>query len=320
MSQHRNILSQKIEPHKSGSSKKKDHKRSTHNFFQLPIAKKTVSILEGKHPSVHKGNGRDFADLRFYVPGDNIKHIDWKASAKAGQIVMKEFQANANTNLNFLIDSGRVLYSRAVSGEKKIDILKEVCKTFSRNSTNRLDGVSIIAGDESRLLNEKVRFHYGEINSSLNKLPKIFSPDSPNSSFLRVLKYARQYLHRRSLIVLVFDESSFFEDQEEKFLQILKLKSTHDIFAVSIKSPNPFSNDLNKITGKTIDIASHNFIPAYFRNDELIKSVKKEMSKQRSSIRSLFKRANIPLICIDGIENFYYKLNKILSRSEVKHY
>ena len=48
--------------------------------------RKVRTALEGEYASVFKGRSMDFDDLRPYVPNDDIKDVDWKATARSGQI------------------------------------------------------------------------------------------------------------------------------------------------------------------------------------------------------------------------------------------
>lgn len=55
--------------------------------------KKTSNILEGAYNSIYKGKSMNFEDLREYVIGDNVKDIDWKASARSDKILIKQYIA-----------------------------------------------------------------------------------------------------------------------------------------------------------------------------------------------------------------------------------
>ena len=59
-----------------------------------------------------KGRSMNFEDLREYVIGDNVKDIDWKASARTNTILIKRFIAEKNITYYFVMDSGRKNASR----------------------------------------------------------------------------------------------------------------------------------------------------------------------------------------------------------------
>ena len=53
--------------------------------------KKTSNILDGSYRSIYKGNGLNFEDLREYIPGDNVRDIDWKASSRSKGYLVKRY-------------------------------------------------------------------------------------------------------------------------------------------------------------------------------------------------------------------------------------
>ena len=61
--------------------------------ISIYASKKTSNILDGSYKSIYKGRSLNFEDLREYVIGDNIKDIDWKASARSGNILVRQYIA-----------------------------------------------------------------------------------------------------------------------------------------------------------------------------------------------------------------------------------
>src|ERR687897_3011995 len=55
--------------------------------------RKVRSVLDGEHGSIHKGRSMDFDDLREYVLGDDVKDLDWKATARSGRPLIKRYVA-----------------------------------------------------------------------------------------------------------------------------------------------------------------------------------------------------------------------------------
>ena len=68
--------------------------------------RKVRSVLDGEYGSVHKGRSMDFDDLREYVPGDDIKDLDWKASARHGRPLIKRYIATRQHAVLLVVDTG----------------------------------------------------------------------------------------------------------------------------------------------------------------------------------------------------------------------
>src|SRR5947209_20524039 len=77
-------------------------------------------VINGLHRSPHLGLSMDFAEHRPYMPGDDIRRIDWKVYARSDRYYMKEFEADTNTNVLFMLDVSRSM-SYTSGGLSKID-------------------------------------------------------------------------------------------------------------------------------------------------------------------------------------------------------
>ena len=75
--------------------------------LEIYTKKKTSNILEGTYNSIYKGKSMNFEDLREYVIGDNVKDIDWKASARSNKILIKQYIAEKKHNILFILDTGK---------------------------------------------------------------------------------------------------------------------------------------------------------------------------------------------------------------------
>src|ERR1700761_1108346 len=79
------------------------------------VARQLVEgFLTGVHKSPYKGFSVEFAEHRQYYPGDEIRHIDWRAYGKTDRYYVKEFEEETNLRAHLLIDaSGSMAYQGA---------------------------------------------------------------------------------------------------------------------------------------------------------------------------------------------------------------
>ena len=75
----------------------------------LDLLSRTVveGFISGLHHSPFFGRSLDFAEHRQYMPGDDIRLIDWKLFARTDRFYVKEFEADTNTNCTILLDVSR---------------------------------------------------------------------------------------------------------------------------------------------------------------------------------------------------------------------
>lgn len=90
------------------------------------------------------GEGRAFESLRDYVPGDDVRAIDWKATAKRSRPIARQYEAERNQMLLLLVDCGRHMVSR-VGGRTKLDYAVDATLRLARASLDRGDQVGLCA-------------------------------------------------------------------------------------------------------------------------------------------------------------------------------
>ena len=76
-------------------------------LLQIKARKRADQTFSGAYLSAVRGEGIDFKDVRNYVPGDEVRHIDWNVSARTGQMHVKTFYEDRNINLIVALDVSR---------------------------------------------------------------------------------------------------------------------------------------------------------------------------------------------------------------------
>src|ERR1700752_3003592 len=61
--------------------------------------------VSGRHPSPHRGSSVEFAEYRKYVPGDDLRRLDWRAYGRSDRFFVKEFEADTNLRLCLVLDT-----------------------------------------------------------------------------------------------------------------------------------------------------------------------------------------------------------------------
>ena len=97
----------------------------------LELLARTVveGFINGLHRSPNLGASMDFAEHRAYMPGDDLRRIDWRLFGRSDRYFVKEFEADTNTNLLLLLDvSGSMEF-----GESYSRTLREWYRTFNEH-------------------------------------------------------------------------------------------------------------------------------------------------------------------------------------------
>lgn len=155
--------------------------------LSLPTLRRATGLLDGRHKSVLLGHGQDFDDLSAYRPGDDVSDIDWKASARIGQPVIKRYQRESNLPLVLAIDTGRTMAAQAPSGEDKRELALAVAEVMAYLARLRGDSVALVAGDASRMVSRPPRAGAEHAETILSLVARQYSalttgPDGSNNS------------------------------------------------------------------------------------------------------------------------------------------
>ena len=87
--------------------------------LSLPQVRRAAGLFEGSHTSILTGKGNDFEDLTDYQPGDEVRDIDWKVSARAGKPIIRRFERDTDVFTQLLMDTSLEMRALAPSGEAK---------------------------------------------------------------------------------------------------------------------------------------------------------------------------------------------------------
>lgn len=157
-------------------------------------------FIAGLHRSPHLGVSTDFAEHRPYVPGDDIRHVDWRVFARTERTYLKTYEAETNTNFTVLLDaSGSMGFGHG--GITKLAYAKLVAATlawFSRRQRDRV-GLVTFAGELRDIVPPAAR-HLPNILHALER-----TTAQGSGGLARPLATVAQSQPRRGIFVLLSD-------------------------------------------------------------------------------------------------------------------
>lgn len=165
------------------------------------IARSVVDgFISGLHRSPRLGMSMDFAGHRAYMPGDDVRRIDWRVYARTDRLYVKQFEADTNANLHLVLDISRSMDfgSGALS---KLEYAKFLAASLAYLSLRQRDRIGLITFD-----NDVVDFiptsirHFERVLHALDRL----TPGGV-SDYQQPLGKIAEQLRRRSLVVLISD-------------------------------------------------------------------------------------------------------------------
>src|SRR5258705_11831238 len=98
--------------------------------------------VSGRHASPHRGSSIEFAEYRKYVPGDDLRRLDWRAYGRSDRFYVKEFEADTNLRCCFVLDtSGSMGFGTC--GTTKIEYARRIAGTLSYLAIQQGDAVGL---------------------------------------------------------------------------------------------------------------------------------------------------------------------------------
>ncbi len=197
----------------------KEKLRQIANFIKKIDFKINQLIQEpliGRWLSTFKGSGLEFVELRQYVPGDDIRNIDWKTFAKKQELYVKEYQEERQLSVLFWIDSKDSMKFGTFEKEGKIitkfDLAAEIALILS--------AIAIRGKDRVGGLTNSYWFKPQQNKSKvLGFLTNILANGSPEFNYS--LKSLLNMYKRKALLILISD---FFSMPDEKLVKYASLR------------------------------------------------------------------------------------------------
>lgn len=181
------------------------------------------------------GRGTEFESLRDYVPDDEFRQVDWKASARRGRMISRQYQVERSQNVVILLDAGRTMSVR-VEEMAKLD--------YAINAALMLAYVAAAGDDKVGLLTfaqkverflppSKGRSQALSIMQALYNVPMT----TEESDYNKALLYLAHRWRKRSLVV-VFTDLLDPESSRQIITNLQTLASTHLCMCVAISDSN----------------------------------------------------------------------------------
>ena len=194
--------------------------------------RKARGILDGEYGSVFRGRSLDFDDLRAYVPGDEVRDIDWKASARHGSPLIKRYVAVRRQTLMLVADTGRNMAAESRDGETKKDIAVMALGVMGYLAHRHGDVVGLACGDANGSRTLPAKAGEAHLERLLQEVDSRTGLDSGPSRLEEQLHHVARTVKGRKLLFVVTDELAA-EPGLEQLLR--RLRAQHEVLWLTIR-------------------------------------------------------------------------------------
>lgn len=266
--------------------------------IELISKKSSNEIFAGEYHSAFKGRGMEFSEVREYIPGDDVRLIDWNVSSRMGKLYVKQFVEERELTVILTVDLSASL--NFFSGKKsKKEVAAEISAIIAFTANLNKDKVGLLVfTDKVELFipPKKGRTHILRIIREILE----FSPDSTGTSIENALGYLNKLIKKRAIVFLISD---FIDTDFSRSLNISARK--HDLVAVNISDFRERSIPKKGLfLMRDAETGEDFFID--FSSNITTERFRKFTADRKKNLKNIFKKYNIDEVKI-GSETEYEK-------------
>ena len=196
------------------------------------LAKQVVEgFCSGLHRSPHKGFSVEFKQHRQYVPGDEIRHLDWKVYGKSDRFYIREYEEETNLRCNILLDtSGSMSYKGETASYDKLGYATRLAACLSYLMLQQVDSAGLVSFDTK--VNKQIPPRSRPAH--LHQIVEYISNLTPGgeTELGKVINEIAPKLERSGMVILISD---CFGDVAKLLKSLARLKhSRHEIIIFQI--------------------------------------------------------------------------------------
>lgn len=191
-----------------------------------------VGNVSGRHRSPHRGGGVEFAEYRKYVPGDDLRRLDWRAHGRSDRYYIKEFETDTNLRCCLVLDtSGSMGFGS--QDTTKIDYARRLAGTLAYLAVQQGDAVGLSCVANGILRDIPPKRNPAHLVTVFNILEET-RPDH-ETRLVPSLHELAETIRQRALVVILSD---FFADPAELrgCFEHLRFRK-HDVAAFHLLDP-----------------------------------------------------------------------------------
>lgn len=245
-------------------------------------------VIAGAYESVFKGRGMEFAEVREYMVGDDIRTIDWNVTARMGHPYVKRYVEERELTVMLLVDASSS-HDFGTTTRTKANVAANICALLAFAAIQNNDRVGLILfTDEIELFvpPKKGRQHVLRLVREL----LYFRPRHRGTNLAQAVEYLNQVMTRRCVAFLVSD---FLSSNFERPLMLAN--QHHDLVAIGIVDPREvempkvgFINLFDAETGEPIQIDTS--------SAAVRESYAQQAARDQEQLDALFRRVGVDFI------------------------
>ena len=304
---------QKPTPRQTGRNSKRPDTTGRSHIRQIEIRTRRLvnTLFSGDYKSSFKGRGIEFLDVREYQPGDDVRTIDWKVTARFGRPYVKKYAEERELVVILLVDasgSDRFGTKRLF----KLEQAAQVAATLAFSAIRNNDKVGLVFFTdriEKYVPPKKGRIHVLRLIRDI----LYFEPERRGTDAPQALEFLMHVLKRRAIVFLISDlmGDSYRPETIRQPLGIVARK--HDLVVVSVS--DPAERELPKLGLIEMEDAETGELATVDTSDPVLrKRFAASQAARQEAVEKLFRQLGIDHIPVSTAEDFTKKLHQFFQK------
>ncbi len=272
--------------------------KSNKTTLEIKSNKRIFSNLLGEHSSVFSGNGMEFKELRQYNSGDDIRHINWKVTARTNTPTINIYNEDKQLNVVVVyLNSGSSYFGTQIS---KKDIMQQIFSIVSNSVVAKKDTLTSVIFNTKEEKFYKPTKHKAIVNIVMDYITN--SKSLGNSvDYKNLSEYLLSKIKQKSLVFIIGD---FLQMPDFRYIG-----AKHEVYCIIVR--DRFEEDL-KLLGEFDLIDTNNGNSEnIFLDSGTVKKYNQQMKQHDAQLFTHFKYSNIRYKKIYTTDDVMIKLQQL---------
>lgn len=254
---------------------------------------KVSGWLDGAHPSVNAGRSLEFHDVREYVRGDDVADIDWKASARRGELLVQRHVAERRTTLLLALATGQSMAAMAGPSTLKRELMLDTAATLASLALAGGDYVGMLHWGAAGAIAARPSTRAVRVERMLTQAERACAPTCPDGNLPVLLERTGTSIRRRSIVAVVTGDIDVDANLE---LHLRRLAVQHAVVHVVVPDVDPTDE---RISRPVYDLVEGRELPRALLDDPALAAAWRADVADRATRRSAaLSRFAIPTVTL----------------------
>ena len=273
-------------------------------------SRKSLHALDGAYASLLHGRSLDFEDLRKYEYGDQVRDIDWRATARQGTPLVKRHRAQRMHTILFAVDTGRSMGALAHDERSKKELAILAAGVLGVLALRHGDDFTTVYGDAAGIRRLAPGRSEGALEHALRTIDSAIDASSAPSDRDALLSFITRTISRRMIVVIVTDEAPVTEDTER---MLRRLRVQHDVLWLTVRDAEVVLDHATRTVRSDVDTMWD--VPDFVQGDaEIVRELTAQTEADAAHLAETLKGLEISHSVLDGQDDAVTQLLQLLNR------